>query len=64
MWNDSRFLRLPFSQRRRGDLVCYNGHIAIYIGNDTIIEATPRAGVRIHSVYVGLNIKGVLRPFV
>lgn len=65
MWNDSRFKHLDFSQRQRGDLICYNGHIAIYIGNDQIIEAaSPRIGVRIHSVYVGYPIKGVLRPFV
>ena len=65
MWNDPRFLHLAFSQRQRGDLICYNGHIAIYIGNDQIIEASsPKNGVRVHSVYVGYNIKGVLRPFV
>ena len=65
MWNDPRFLHLAFSQRQRGDLICYNGHIAIYIGNDRIIEASsPKNGVRVHSVYVGYNIKGVLRPFV
>ena len=65
MWNDPRFLHLSFSQRRIGDLVCYNGHIAIYIGNDQIIEAaSPKVGVRVHSVYVGYAIKGVLRPFV
>ena len=47
------------------DLICYKGHIAIYIGNDQIIEASsPRNGVRVHSVYVGYEIKGVLRPFV
>ena len=65
MWNDPHFLHLSFSQRRIGDLVCYNGHIAIYIGNDRIIEASsPRNGVRVHSVYTGLAIKGILRPFV
>ena len=65
MWNDRRFYHVPFSQRQRGDLVCYNGHIAIYLGNDRIIEASsPRNGVRVHSVYVGYNIKGCLRPFV
>ena len=65
MWNDSKFKHLDFSQRRRGDLICYNGHIAIYLGNDQIIEAaSPRYGVRVHSVYVGYPIKGVLRPFV
>ena len=42
-----------------------NGHIAIYLGNDQIIEAaSPRYGVRVHSVYVGYPIKGVLRPFI
>ncbi len=65
MWNDPKFMHLDFSQRRRGDLICYNGHIAIYLGNDQIIEAaSPRYGVRVHSVYVGYPIKGVLRPFV
>lgn len=65
MWNDPRFMHLDFSQRQRGDLICYNGHIAIYIGNDQIIEAaSPKVGVRVHSVYVGYAIKGVLRPFV
>lgn len=65
MWSDPRFLHLAFSQRQRGDLICYSGHIAIYIGNDQIIEASsPKNGVRVHSVYVGYNIKGVLRPFV
>lgn len=65
MWNDPKFMHLDFSQRQRGDLICYNGHIAIYLGNDQIIEAaSPRYGVRVHSVYVGYPIKGVLRPFV
>ena len=65
MWNDPKFKHLGFSQRKRGDLICYNGHIAIYLGNDLIIEAaSPRYGVRVHSVYVGYPIKGVLRPFV
>ena len=65
MWNDPKFMHLDFSSRQRGDLICYNGHIAIYLGNDQIIEAaSPRYGVRVHSVYVGYPIKGVLRPFV
>ncbi len=63
MWNDPKFMRLAFSQRRRGVLICYPGHIAIYLGNDTIIEAYPPR-VRISSVYSSGNIKGVLRPFV
>ena len=63
MWNDPRFKHLSFSQRRRGDLICYPGHIAIYLGSDTIIEAYPPR-VRISSVYSSGNIRGVLRPFV
>ena len=65
MWNDSKFMHLNFSQRQRGDLVCYSGHIAIYLGNDQFIEASNPAGVvRISSVYSSSGIKGVLRPFV
>ena len=65
MWNDSKFRHLSFSERQRGDLVCYSGHIAIYLGNDQIIEASSPAGVvRIASVYSSSGIKGVLRPFV
>ena len=63
MWNDNRFMHLPFSMRQRGDLICYPGHIAIYLGNDQIIEANVPA-VRISSVYSTKNIRGVLRPFV
>lgn len=65
MWNDSKFMHLDFSQRRRGDLICQDSQIAIYLGNDQIIEAaSPRYGVRVHRAYVGYPIKGVLRPFV
>ena len=65
MWNSSRFLHKSFSERQVGDLVCYPGHIAIYIGNDQIIEASSPAGkVRIASVYSSSNIRGVLRPYV
>lgn len=64
MWTSGRFQRLSFSQRKVGDLVCYPGHIAIYIGNDRIIEAWPGAGVRTANVYHMSGIRGVLRPFV
>lgn len=62
VWGDPRFKHLSFSQGRRGDLICYPGHTAIYLGNDTIIEAYPPR-VRISSVYSSGNIRGVLRPF-
>ena len=65
MWNCGKFKQVPFSERQRGDLISYPGHIAIYLGNDRIIEAAgPGLGVREHSVYIGSRIRGVLRPFV
>ena len=64
MWNDPQFVHASFADRRRGDLVCYSGHIAIYLGNDQIIEAaSAKIGLRVTSVYSAPGIKGVLRPF-
>ena len=64
MWSNGRFEHLPFAQRQRGDLVCYPGHVAIYLGNDQIIEDySPATGVRVSSVYSSPSIRGVLRPF-
>ena len=67
MWCADKFMHVGWGDRQRGDLVCWPGHIAIYLGNDQIIEAAPSAvGVRIASVYVWSgqkSIHGVLRPF-
>lgn len=65
MWENGRFQKLSFSQRQPGDIIAYKGHVAIYLGNDQIVEASSPAGrVRISSVYSSPNIRGVLRPFV
>ena len=65
MWNSNKFQHLSYGQRQRGDLICWPGHIAIYIGNNQVIEAySPSVGVRITNVYNVGKIKGVLRPFV
>ena len=41
MWNDPRIMKVAIKDRRRGDLVFYPGHVAIYLGNDTIVNAYP-----------------------
>ena len=50
MRNDSGFKTVPYSQRLRGDLIFYPGHVAIYIGNDQIIHAYPGTGVAVADV--------------
>ena len=41
MWNDPRIMKVAIKDRRRGDLVFYPGHVAIYLENDTIVNAYP-----------------------
>ena len=71
MWDSSRFLHVPYSERQRGDLIFYQSssgvviHVAIYLGNDQVIEAWPNKVV-VWPIQNGSrsNIKGVVRPFV
>lgn len=60
---DPRFMHVKLADRKRGDLVFYPGHVAIYLGNDQIIEATPPR-VRTASVYWLGAPTAVARPFV
>ena len=43
------------SQMSRGDLVFWPGHVAIYLGNDQIIQALPSGGVYITTLYNSTN---------
>lgn len=63
-WNGGKGMHLGIGARQKGDLISWNGHIAIYIGGDRIIEA-PGFGqsVRISSVWAYGTPRGVIRIF-
>lgn len=71
MWASAKFLHVPYEQRQRGDLIFYQNssgtviHVAIYLGNDTVIESWPNEVV-VWPIkhWQRSNIKGVVRPFV
>lgn len=63
MAESGKFKHVPFSERQRGDLIFYRGHVAIYLGNDTILEANVPS-VRTSNVYSPGTVIGVARPYV
>lgn len=71
MWDSLKFKHVPYSQRQRGDLIFYQNssgtviHVAIYLGNNQVIEAWPNEVV-VWPIQNSSrsNIKGVVRPFV
>lgn len=62
MLADPHFLHVSLDERQRGDLIFYQGHVAIYLGNDRIIEATPPR-VQESSMWRNTPI-AVIRPFI
>ena len=39
---------VSYSEAQPGDIVCYAGHVGIYIGNGNIVHAsTPKSGIKI-----------------
>lgn len=45
---------VSYADRKPGDVICYSGHVAIYIGNNKIVHASnsapyPRGGIKITS---------------
>lgn len=40
--------KVAYSQKQPGDIICYNGHVAMYIGNNRIVHASTRkTGIKI-----------------
>lgn len=51
MRDSARFMHVAYAQRQPGDLLFWQGHVAIYLGGDRMIEAySPQVGVRVTSV--------------
>lgn len=60
------FQPVSLSEIERGDIIYWDGHAAIYLGNGQIIESTgaSRSNVRIASLYThNIPILGAARPF-
>ncbi|KAB8291915.1 NlpC/P60 family protein [Bifidobacterium avesanii] len=60
---DSRFKHVSLAERQRGDLIFWPGHVAIYLGNDQIIEANVPS-VRLNNMWNNGSPTAVARPFV
>ena len=71
MWSSPYFKHVSYAERQRGDLIFYQSsggtviHVAIYLGNDMVIESWPNEVVVWPIVNSQRsNIKGVVRPFI
>ena len=52
------------SEMRPGDIICYSGHVAIYVGNNTIVHAsTASTGIKFTSPVNYKNVLAVRRIF-
>ena len=56
---DGDVLHLPLSMRQRGDVISWEGHVAIYLGDDMIIDAYGPVGA--HDMWPRGVPRGVLR---
>lgn len=70
LWNHSKLKHVKYDERERGDLIFYKNeqgrlnHVAIYLGNDEVIEAWPPKVVIAPTINEEHPyIMGVIRPF-
>ena len=62
-YRNNTFMPVGTSALQRGDVVYYQGHIGIYIGNGRIIDSWPGIGVTERSVNAPGRVIGAARPF-
>ena len=41
---------VSYSNARKGDIICYKGHVGLYIGNGKMLDATSKRGVGVNRV--------------
>lgn len=63
-YRNDTFMPISVNDLQRGDVVYYNGHIAIYLGNNLIIDSWPRRGVTVRDLYSPGRVIGAARPYV
>lgn len=61
-WKNHKFKHVQFKEKKRGDILYYQGHVAIYLGNGKMIEARSSKGKVVISPVRG-NVIGVMRVF-
>lgn len=63
-YNNKIFKPVSTSSMKRGDVVCYRGHIAVYLDNSKIINFWPGQGVSIKGFSSRGKVIGAARPYV
>ena len=42
---------VSYKNARKGDIICYRGHVGLYIGNGKMLDATSKRGVGVNTVH-------------